>query len=184
MLLFLLLLLLLFVKTTPHKTRFRDVKYARIWDTDGVDDNKTKSDYNIQKERTLYLELRMRGEMKLTFPIVLLNGETSDTNDNVKTKINTKHMKTHNDVTFGEHVNVRVVVSLLRPCSGSAIRLTPCTHRIVQGLKALDVPVFVSSHPCMKWAFPLTSLIITFIFFSFLINLKQFVLPFNFPEVK
>ena len=22
------------VKTTPQKTRFRDVKYARIWDTD------------------------------------------------------------------------------------------------------------------------------------------------------
>ena len=25
---------LFFVKTTPQKTRFRDVKYARIWDTD------------------------------------------------------------------------------------------------------------------------------------------------------
>ena len=25
---------LLFVKATPQKTRFRDVKYARIWDTD------------------------------------------------------------------------------------------------------------------------------------------------------
>ena len=41
----------------------------------------------------------MRGEMKLTFQTFLLNGETSDTNDNVKTKINTKHAKPDNDVT-------------------------------------------------------------------------------------
>ena len=40
----------------------------------------------------------MRGEMKLTCKTSLLNGETSDTNDNVKTKINTKHMKPDNDV--------------------------------------------------------------------------------------
>ena len=41
----------------------------------------------------------MRGEIKLTYKIILLNGETSDTNDNVKTKINTKKMKPDNDVT-------------------------------------------------------------------------------------
>ena len=40
----------------------------------------------------------MRCEMKLTYKTFLLNGETSDTNDNVKTKINTKHMKPKNDV--------------------------------------------------------------------------------------
>ena len=44
----------------------------------------------------------MRGEMQLN-ETILLNGETSDTNDNVKTKIqtniNTKHMKPSNDVT-------------------------------------------------------------------------------------
>ena len=40
----------------------------------------------------------MRGEMKLTYKTFLLIGETSDTNDNVKTKINTKHMKPDNDV--------------------------------------------------------------------------------------
>ena len=51
------------------------------------------------KERTLSLELRMHGEMKLTYKTFLLNGETSHTNDNVKTKINTKHMKPDNDVT-------------------------------------------------------------------------------------
>ena len=55
------------------------------------------SDYNIQKKRTLYFELRVRGEIKLTYKTFLLDGGTSDTNDNVKTKIqrniNTKHMK-------------------------------------------------------------------------------------------
>ena len=45
-------------------------------------------------------------------------------------------------------------VSLLSPCSVSAFTLMSCTHRLAQ-----DVWVFVSSHPCMKWAFPLTSLI-------------------------
>ena len=82
-------------KTTLQRTRFRDVKYAIIWDTDWVDDDRTKSDYNIQKKRTLYLELRRRGEMKLTYWTIPLNGETFNTNDNVKTKIqrniNTKH---------------------------------------------------------------------------------------------
>ena len=41
--------------------------------------------------------------MQLTYKTFLLNGETSDTNDNVKTKIqrniNTKHMKPNDDVT-------------------------------------------------------------------------------------
>ena len=45
----------------------------------------------------------MRDELKLSFKTFLLNGETSDTSDNVKTKIqrniNTKHMKPSNDET-------------------------------------------------------------------------------------
>ena len=41
----------------------------------------------------------MRGEMKLTYKTFLLKGEMSDTNDNVKTNINTEHMKPDNDVT-------------------------------------------------------------------------------------
>ena len=48
----------------------------------------------MQKERTLHLVLRMRGEMQLTYEIFLLDVEASETNDNVKTKIqrnNTKH---------------------------------------------------------------------------------------------
>ena len=41
----------------------------------------------------------MRGEMQLTNETILLDVEASDTNDNVKTKINTKHTKLNNDVT-------------------------------------------------------------------------------------
>ena len=57
-------------------------------------DDRTQSDYNRQKERTLHLVLRLRGEMQLMNKTFLLDVEASDTNDNVKTKIqriNTKH---------------------------------------------------------------------------------------------
>ena len=64
-----------------------------------MDDDRTKSDYYIQKKRTLHLVLHMRGEMKLTYKTFPRNGETSDTNDNVETKIDTKHTKPDNDVT-------------------------------------------------------------------------------------
>ena len=59
-----------------------------------MDDDRTQSDCNIQKERTLHLVLRLRGEMQLTNETTLLDVEASDTNDNMKTKIqriNTKH---------------------------------------------------------------------------------------------
>ena len=68
--------------------------YARIWDTDRVDDDRTPSDYNSHKKRTLHLVLRLRGEMQLTGKTFFLDVEASDTIDNVKTKIqrtNTKH---------------------------------------------------------------------------------------------
>ena len=88
----------------------------------------------------------MRGEMQLTNETILLDVEASDTNDNVKTKIqrniNTKHnMKPNNDDTLGEHVNVRVVVLVFLVCL-AVVTLIPCTHRLAQ-----DVRVFVSFHP-------------------------------------
>ena len=92
-------ILLQLCKDNTWKDPFSRCEICKNWDTDWVDDDWTKSDCNIQKKRTLYLELRMRGEKKLTYKTFLLNGETSDTNHNVKTKINTKNMKPDNDVT-------------------------------------------------------------------------------------
>ena len=47
-----------------------------------------------RRKKTLHLVLRLRGEMQLTNKTILLDVEASETNDNVKTKIqriNTKH---------------------------------------------------------------------------------------------
>ena len=59
-----------------------------------VNDDRRQSDYNIQKERTLQLVLRLRGKMQLTNKTIFLDVEASDINDNVKIKIqrvNTKY---------------------------------------------------------------------------------------------
>ena len=116
-----------------------------------MDDDRTKSDYNIQKKRTLHLVLRMRGEVQLTNKTFLLGVEASDTNDNVKTKIqrnNTKHKN--------EHVNVRVVVIVF-------VVLCCHTHSLhtSHGSRCSSVCLIPShghSHACMKRAFSLTSL--------------------------
>ena len=54
------------VKTTPRMTRFRDAKVCNNLATNEIEDHRIQSDYNmncnIQKERTLHLVLRMRGE--------------------------------------------------------------------------------------------------------------------------
>ena len=125
---------------------------ATVW----VDDDKTKSGYKIKKKTWNYV------------CVVKPNDKTSDTNDDVKTKTNTKHMKRD---TW--QVNVHVVFLLVRV----VVILTHGTPLCV----AQVVRVFVSSHPCMKWAslfdFEL-SIPSNFLFFSFSHNLLQSLLHF------
>ena len=147
------------VKTTPQKTHFLDVKYARIWDTDWVDDDRTQSDYNIQKTRTLHLVLRMRGEMQLTNKTTLLDVEASDTNDNVKTKIQRNiNTKSH---SFFAHI---AWLKMFKCLSHSIPWSSPCIHEVSVLSDFLDF-------------------FITFTF-PFIIILKQYLLRFNFLEDK